>query len=217
MSTFGYLFILVAVMLLRQVIVGRTKETPEDFRDIFVGFVTADMDKVKDVLTQRGENVPGDVVAVAGDSLPTFPKGSTGDLVAEVSRLGNAAKGYRLGGTGPEYYDCSGLVWRACKNLGYYDGVRFTSSTFGLQARGWCKQVPANQHSAGDIILWRTHHMGVSTGGDGMYSARSTAKGIGPSTVSGDTGYFGFAPTYWRVQIATPAPSMHSGDQDVTV
>lgn len=40
--------------------------------------------------------------------------------------------------------------------------------------------------------------MGVYVAEDKMYSARSPAKGIGYSSISGDSGYFGSQPTYWR-------------------
>ena len=217
MQTIGYLAVLLGVLLVRQVVKGRAKETPQDLRDLFVGFITADTQQIKATLTQSGTNIDstgGSEVAVSSGA---FPKGTTGDLVAEVMRLGNAAKGYRLGATGPDFYDCSGLVWRACRNLGYYDGMRFTTATFAAAAMtqgGWCKRIPESMRAAGDIILWRTHHMGVSTGGDGMYSARSTAKGIGESTVSGDSDFFGYAPSYWRVQIVSADKPTHSGVQD---
>ena len=190
----GYLFLIVGFVLARQVAVGRVGEIPGDAKELALAFLSNDMVTVKEVLSRRGENVP------VGE-LGSAPTGTHPDnaILNEAMRLGNAAQGYRLGATGPDYYDCSGLVWRAMKNLGMYDGARFVTATFATVAnrQGW-KQV--SSPAAGNIILWPGKHMGISTGGDGMYSARSVAKGIGESTVSGDSGYFGSSPMFYATQ-----------------
>lgn len=201
MTSIGYLFCLAGLLLFRQVAVGRVKETPTDLRDIVTAALNGDGAGISSVMAQRGTNVDA---APVTDSVP----GSTGssgavsasthsDLANKVMELGNAAKGYRFGAVGPTYYDCSGLIWQAAKALGLYKGARFTTSTFDHIAPSWCTKV--DTPDTGDIILWPKHHMGISLGGDSMYSARSPSKGIGKSTVSGDSGYFGRKPEYWRV------------------
>lgn len=203
MSTFGLFFILAGVLLARQVVVGRAKETPGDIRDLTLAFLNADTEAMKAVLTARGENAPvtpssevatddGVTGAVQGPPLPG------NNIVAQKAiQLGNAASGYRLGATGPTFYDCSGLIWKAATLVGAYDGVRFTTSSFRAIGPSWCTQVTIP--NVGDIVLWPSHHMGVMTGPDQMYSARSPSKGIGTSSISGDSGYFGSQPEYWRV------------------
>lgn len=188
----GYLFLVVGFVLARQVAVGRVSEIPGDSRDLFLSFMSNDMAGVKEVFSRRGQNAP------AGE-LGSAPAGVADNaLLNEVMRLGNAANGYRLGSTGPSYFDCSGLVWRAMRNLGIYNGPRFTTSTFATIAnkQGW---VQVDTPAVGNIVLWPTHHMGVSTGGDGMYSARSKSKGIGESTISGDSGYFGSEAMFYSI------------------
>jgi cell wall-associated NlpC family hydrolase len=195
----GYLFVLGGSILVRQVAIGRAQETPEDIRDMTLAVLNADMDEVKTVLSRRGTNVEAAVSSgvVAADNAAASTSSSDKPLVQTVMNLGNAANGYRLGATGPDYYDCSGLIWRACKNLGLYNGPRFTTHTFQAISRGWAQNV--DTQTIGSIVLWSSRHMGICIGNDRMYSARSTAKGIGESTISGDSGYFGRQPTYWVV------------------
>ena len=204
MRSFGYIFILLGMAAVRQVAVGRVGNIPEDVADLFNALTSGDVSKVGDVTSRRGSNVAVGSGEVATTENPTAtPPTSDGSLVGEMQKLGDATKSaahpngwYVWGAVGPNSYDCSGLVWRACKNLGLYSGPRFTTSTFSSIANGWATQVklPAR----GDIVLWAGKHIGVTTGPDGLYSARSEAKGIGPSTVSGDSSSLG-TPTYWRV------------------
>jgi len=190
MAPFGYAFILGGILLLRQVLVGRAMDTPGDTRDLALALLSGDMTEVGNVLARRGETAD----AVGGGS----PVASANTpLVAEVMRLGEAAKGYRLGATGPDYYDCSGLIWRAMRKLDIYTGPRFTTHVFAAvaAAKGWAK---VDTPAAGDVVLWPAKHMGVATGGDGMYSARNEEKGINPSTISGDSSVLG-TPSFYRI------------------
>lgn len=194
MPPIGYLFVVVGIVILRQTIVGRVTDIPSDAKDLANAFLTNDMTGVSEVLSRRGE------ASVTGElgSAPVTGSYPNNDLVNECVRLGDAARGYLLGATGPNYFDCSGLIWRAMVNLGLYNGARFTTSTFAALApqQGWQKVASP---SPGNIVLWKTKHMGVSLGGDRMYSARSRAKGIGESSVSGDSSYFGYEPEYYAV------------------
>lgn len=194
MPPFAYLFILAGAMLIRQVVVGRAAETPGDLRDLSLALVHGDTAEIGAVLSRRGENVP---TADTGEVASSTAVG-TSALLTEATKLGTAAKGYRLGGIGPDYYDCSGLVWRAMRNLGIYKGARFNTAVFGIVAsrQGWPKVDTAED---GDVIVWAGKHMGISGGSDRMYSARSTAKGINWSTVSGDSSYFGKEPAIYRI------------------
>lgn len=203
MSTFGILFLLGGALLLRQVVVGRAQETPSDIRDLALAFLNADTKGMKEVLSARGTNVAVGTVSEVAGTVPTatpsdFSSDRGGKYAAEMVKLGNAASGYRLGATGPTYYDCSGLNWRAARNIGVYKGGRFTTSTFRSIASSWCAQVETPE--VGDIVLWEGDHSGVYVGNDTLYSARSVSKGIGQSSISGDSSYFGRSPTYWRIK-----------------
>lgn len=199
MSPVGFILVIGAVFALRSVAVGRTTDIPSDAKDIVLAFAHADMGSVGEVLSRRGEpqtvGAGSDVVAVDAPA-PTSPNASA--LVNECIRLGSAAKGYVWGATGPDGYDCSGLVWRAMRNLGMFKGVRFTTATFTAQAHlsGW-KSVTTP--APGDVVLWQGRHMGVVTGPNRMYSAKSPDRGIGYDDISFDTEHFGSAPSYWRV------------------
>lgn len=190
MAPFGYAFILGGILLIRQVVVGRAMDTPGDTRDLALALLRGDTASVQEVLARRGSSVEVDDSALVGGA-------GSSTLVTECMRLGEAAKGYKLGSSGPDYYDCSGLVWRAMKNLGIYNGPRFTTHVFAAvaKAKGWPK---VDAPSPGDVVLWPAKHMGVATGGDGMYSARSTVKGINPSSIAGDTSVLG-TPSFYRI------------------
>lgn len=207
MYAFGYLFIFAGMLVMRQVVAGRVQETPADLKALATAFLAADTAAMGDVLSARGTNVEvegGSYGEVATTELPSTSTTQLDDIPANqtlarrVVELGNSARGYRLGAVGPTYYDCSGLIWRAAKDLGIYTGSRFTTSSFNGVAQGWVTKV--TNPKPGDIVLWPTHHIGVLLGDDVLYSARSTAKGIGKSSVSGDSGYFRSQPEYWRVK-----------------
>ena len=204
MTPFGYLFILAGAFLIRQTIVGRARDIPTDGKDAFTSLLSADWTEFGAVLARRGENVSVESDSSSGsDSTDTSGVGSgtivSGSYAATVVSLGKAARGYVLGGTGPSYYDCSGLLWKAAYKLGIYKGNRFTTSTFTGIAKTWCSE--QSSPNIGDIILWTGKHMGVCTGEDQMFSARSPSKGIGYSSISGDSSYFGSQPTYWRPKL----------------
>lgn len=204
MPPIAYLLILVGAVTLRQVMVGRAKEIPSDARDLTLALFSGDTTEVGAVLGRRGENVPeselgsgsGSGTTILGSAVGTAS--GIGFATAVKDRGQAASNGYVLGATGPNSYDCSGLIWRTMMDTGIYDGPRFTTSTFEHVAsgKGW-KRV--SSPVIGCVILWPNKHMGVSFGGDTMYSARSPSKGIGTSSVSGDSSYFGFSPVFYQV------------------
>lgn len=201
MQTLGLLFIVGSLLLGRQVVVGRAKETPEDIRDITLALLSGDFDQLREILSQRGENVSPDVSSVvaggtSGEAGITglLTQTITGDLLATMVKLGSRAKGYVWGATGPDNYDCSGLVWAALKELGYYNGGRFTTATFTRALGNKVQQV--NSPVIGDIVLWPGKHIGVVSGPDQMYSAMSRRKGIGYTSISES---FADVPSYYRL------------------
>lgn len=216
MPTFGLIFILAGILLGRQVVTGRVKETPSDVKGIFQSVLTGDFATLQQTLALRGENAPPDVsgTVAAGASggaaltglLPNPDSGSGGDLISNMVTLGQVAKGYRLGATGPDFYDCSGLVWAAMKRMGYYTGPRFTTFTFARQLDKQITQVTSPQ--IGDVVVWNRGaegHMGVVTGSDQVYAAMSPTNGIGYSTISGTSKSVGnITPIYYRLAVSVP-------------
>lgn len=188
MDTLGWLFILAAALIARSVYKGRVLSIGQDLSDAFLALINRDGGALGAALSRTGDAATptidtssiGEVGAAAGD-IVAAANGAI--LVTEVLKLGKAAKGYRWTATGPDYYDCSGLMWRGCKNTGLFTGVRFTTYTLGTAATGKAFQ-RVTSPQIGDIVCWPTHHMGVVTGPDQFYSAKSTKLGIGYAKIS---------------------------------
>lgn len=204
MQTVAWLFIITAVVLIRQVTKGRADKLPEDLRDFMLALLSGDNAAMREVASRSGETltptqaatVPEGNSSVSGSAGGISGGTASGNaLLAEARKLGTAANNrYVWGATGPNGYDCSGLVWRAARNIGIYKGVRFTTYTFRAQARGWAQEVKTPQ--PGDIVLW-TGHMGIVSGPDKMYNALSSKAGILESSISGHSG----TPSYWRITV----------------
>lgn len=199
MNTIAWLLIFAGGVLLDAVRRGRADDLPEDVQDIFVALLTLDGAKLRTVSQRRGEGLstqkvtssaPGPYAATSG--------GPTGNgLLDEARKLGDAASGYRLGTTGPTTYDCSGLVWRAARNIGVYHGARFNTQSFVVLGRRTWRQV-SGEPQVGDVVLWRFYlppHMGIVSGPDRFYSARSEKSGIGEGSISGHGG----SPEFFRL------------------
>lgn len=193
MSTIAYLFVFIALLIFRQVYKGRVMNIGQDLSDLFIAFTTGDTAKFTEVLARTGAgNAATTSTATAAELVPvdrTAPPGTKGIAAAALQR-GKAAKGYRLTGTGPDYYDCSGLMWRAAQDCGF-TGIRFTTSTIQLSKQMKEISPPATQgpgvSAAGinDIVVWPGHHMGVIVSPGRFYSARNPKSGIGEAAIEG--------------------------------
>jgi cell wall-associated NlpC family hydrolase len=188
-TTIAYVLILAAVIIARQTAKGRAFNLTEDLSDAFLALARGDQKGLAEVFSRTG-----DAASLTTGEPGTFSKhvaggsGTTGIASAAVE-LGKAAKGYRWAATGPDYYDCSGLMWRATQKAGVFPktgvgSARFT--TYDVGARPQFTKV--TDPTVGDLVVWPTHHMGVVTGDDKYYSARSVKTGIGYSTISGHGG-----------------------------
>lgn len=195
MSTLGYVFILAAILVIRQVSKGRVMNTGEDLADMFLAIVNGDTQGLGAVVTKTGDYAHPDAATIEAGMEPAA--GIAGNtILSEAVKLGSAAKGYRWAASGPNYYDCSGLVYRAVQKVGY-KGPRFYTSNLA-SAPG---MYPIDKPQPGDIVLWRgvgSGHTGIVSGPDKYYSARSVRSGIGYSSISSLTGkgkprYFRFA------------------------
>ena len=81
---------------------------------------------------------------------------------------------YAIGGAGPTYYDCSGLVMMAYAAAGISVGSHsVTNQYYTAQARG--QLVPLSQRQRGDIIFWYDggfYHDAIYLGGNQIIAAR---------------------------------------------
>lgn len=203
MSTLAWIFVLLAVLLARAVYKGRVLYFGQDLLDAFNAVVTGDTAQLKDVLSRSGDansvSFLSPIADTAGASSNAEAAPYKGNLLSAAITLGTRAKGYRLGATGPDYYDCSGLVWQACKTSGLYTGSRFTTFTISSNPAFSRITTPV----VGDIVCWPTHHMGVISGVDQFYSAESVKTGIGYAKISSFKSLFGIKPVYLRVNTDT--------------
>lgn len=114
-------------------------------------------------------------------------------IVSEVQKLGNEAKGYSEtldAGTGPNYYDCSGLIQKALTDLGV-QGVPRTSE----EQWAWVEKIDKNQLAPGDLVFAQfpgdnasPGHVGIYIGNGLVYSAQDQALGIGTATLDSWSG-----------------------------
>ncbi len=203
MNTFGWILILIGIVIARAVQKGRVFFIPTDLGDAVLATVQGDPKELKAVLARTGDGleagVAGSVVGdTAGDVAGQVADGlANASIGAAALRLGSKAKGYRWEGTGPDYYDCSGLIWRACQAVGY-TGSRFTTATIRSRTSAFKVISPPGMQGPGviaaqvnDLVLWPagsggiTGHIGVITGNNRFYSARSVRSGIGEASISG--------------------------------
>ncbi len=214
MNTLGWVLILTAVLVMRAVQKGRVLNIGEDLADGFLAVINGKTDDFAEVLARKGDSITpsnfdvaaanlgsvgpglagaiGGLAAQGGEKLDELQKVLNNNLALRTIELGRKARGYRLTATGPDYYDCSGLIWRASQKIGY-KGPRFTTSTV-LLMKGFRKLNGTNtlenvgnssNATIGDIVLWPGHHMGVMTGPNQMYSARNPRAGIGYTPIKG--------------------------------
>jgi cell wall-associated NlpC family hydrolase len=149
------------------------------------------------------DNVPG---CVPGVNLAASQAGSTGQVpnqtVATAISFAEAqiGKPYQYGGTGPDAYDCSGLVMMAYRAAGVY--IPRTSQEQWV----WGPQVPASQVEPGDLVFFAGSdgtptapgHVGLVIGKGTMIEAYATGYPIRvatygqPSSAPGDQVVVGF-------------------------
>lgn len=119
--------------------------------------------EIDDALTEMANSIP------KSDSGGTVIKGSTGDAetgykIAQyaVSKVGSP---YHWGATGPNMFDCSGLVYWAHSQAGIGGG---RSTADGYAHSG--KAISASELQAGDIVAFKRsgsstyHHVGIYIG-----------------------------------------------------
>lgn len=212
MTAIAWILIIGGVLLLRAAFKGQVFNADGEFvlveklGNVVEAFITGDNKKLDALANDPsgGINAPTKPVETP-DPTSGILKTDSGNVLAAASLLsaaikrGQSAKGYRFAATGPDWYDCSGLVWRAMQDAYHgYKRPRFTSHVMLLPpwSQDW-KRVSTPQ--VGDIVLWRNHHTGIVSGPDKFYSARNPRSGIGHSSISGWKGQG--APIFLRVTL----------------
>ena len=117
--------------------------------------------EINETLAEIAASVPKDDIGgevIKGDS-------ETGNKIASIA-IGRIGCPYYWGATGPNYFDCSGLVYYCLKNAGI-SGGRGTANSYAYSG----KAVSYNQLQAGDVVCFKRsgsstyHHIGIYIGG----------------------------------------------------
>ena len=110
---------------------------------------------------------------------------TTGTRMANIA-LGMVGTPYRWGGTNPQGFDCSGLVFYSYHRLGMH--VPRTS----VEQHRAAKPVDFSRIQKGDLVffdtLWKSGHVGIYVGNGRFVHAPSSGKRVQVSSLS--TGYF---------------------------
>jgi hypothetical protein len=215
MNTIAYLFVFAAVVMLRAVSKGRAANIGEDLSDAFLALVRGDSKAFREVANRTGDSLqaPESTVSATSGSSGLTGLPTNGAIGRAAVKRGSQAAGYKWGRTGPDYYDCSGLMWRSCQDAGVYpkgDGNRFTTAT--IRVSHFFTKVDGSP-AVDDIVVWapslgKPGHMGVVTGPDRFYSARSVKSGIGYSKIST---FRSNAPTYYRAKTGAAGDTAGGG------
>ncbi|GGT15179.1 glycoside hydrolase [Streptomyces atratus] len=116
----------------------------------------------------------GSAVASASSSSSSSATGSAASVISFVkAQVGDA---YVSGGTGPNSWDCSGLVQAAFRSVGVdLPRVSQAQSTAGTQ-------VSLSNLQPGDILYWggagSAYHVGVYVGGGEFVGAQNSSTGV---------------------------------------
>lgn len=198
MQTIAYLFIIAGLLAVRAVFKGRVDEIPQDLGKFITALLTFDVKGLMEVASL--ETTPK--TSVSNDVATDAPSAATANttLLSTVQALGaKATKGYSQDQdkrTGPDYYDCSGLVYRGMVTMGY-DVKSFWTGNFRSAASKYISKINAENAQPGDIVIW-TGHMGVVAGNGQAYAAKSKKSGIGTQSIAGVTKSKG-KPEYYRL------------------
>ncbi|GHH78236.1 glycoside hydrolase [Streptomyces sulfonofaciens] len=117
----------------------------------------------------------------SASSSVSLPSGSAGAVLSFLTaQLGDA---YVMGGTGPNSWDCSGLVQAAFKQV----GVNLPRTSQEQSTAG--TQVPLSSVQPGDILYWgqagSAFHVGVYIGNGQYLDAANPSKGVVVQDLSG--------------------------------
>jgi hypothetical protein len=186
MGPAGLVFLAIGSLLMRQVFMGRVDQTGQDLKTIGYSALTGDFSTLANTLTTRGSGNPapssGGSTPADNSTTPTgggvSPKAVNGSGIAAIMQQLGDGKGYsQVARTGPNSYDCSGLVWAAMRQMGYKGGPFWTGS-FGpaMEQSGFASRVNVSDPASAPvdtIVLWSLHHMGAISSPGILYSARS--------------------------------------------
>ncbi|WNI23131.1 C40 family peptidase [Streptomyces sp. ITFR-16] len=127
--------------------------------------------------TTSGSSSSGSSTGSSSSATPSYSSNATGSAASVVAfaqaQVGDA---YVSGGTGPNSWDCSGLVQAAFRTVGVdLPRVSQSQSTAGTQ-------VSLSNLQPGDILYWggagSAYHVGIYVGGGQFVGAQNSSTGV---------------------------------------
>lgn len=127
--------------------------------------------------TTSGSSTSGSSTGSSSSATPSYSSNATGSAASVVAfaqaQVGDA---YVSGGTGPNSWDCSGLVQAAFRTVGVdLPRVSQSQSTAGTQ-------VSLSNLQPGDILYWggagSAYHVGIYVGGGQFVGAQNSSTGV---------------------------------------
>lgn len=106
-------------------------------------------------------------------------------LLKAAEKYGEGHK-YVLGATGPNTFDCSGLVMYTLKKAYGINYPHFSGSQYNMT-----RHISKAQAHMGDLVFWGaggSDHVGIYAGGNNYFSAQSPAQGIHMNTLDSVVG-----------------------------
>lgn len=106
-------------------------------------------------------------------------------LLKAAEKYGEGHK-YVLGATGPDTFDCSGLVMYTLKHAYGIDYPHFSGSQYNMT-----RHISKGEAHMGDLVFWGaggSDHVGIYAGGNNYFSAQSPAQGIHMNTLDSVVG-----------------------------
>ncbi|MEV4135725.1 C40 family peptidase [Dactylosporangium sp. NPDC049742] len=116
----------------------------------------------------------------SGGSTVQPPSGAAGTVVSFA--LAQVGKRYVYATSGPNTYDCSGLVSAAYARV----GIKLPHQSEQIAARG--RRVPSGQWMPGDVIH-TSGHVAIYIGGGKVVEAANPSSGVRVAPVRGGTAY----------------------------
>jgi cell wall-associated NlpC family hydrolase len=136
--------------------------------------------------------VAGSVGAAAGAAAAAAASASGGALVTEARKHLGAK--YVFGATGPNTFDCSGLVVYSLRKTLIPNCKRFTTFNVSsyLKGLGWTKVTPA-QFASGDVII-KSGHMAIALSNSRMIAAPHTGDVVKEQDIYSKGQWWGYRP-----------------------
>ena len=106
-------------------------------------------------------------------------------LLKAAEKYGEGHK-YVWGATGPDTFDCSGLVMYTLKHAYGIDYPHFSGSQYNMT-----RHISKGEARMGDLVFWGaggSDHVGIYAGGNNYFSAQSPAQGIHMNTLDSVVG-----------------------------